>query len=266
MHTIKNHSITGKSLLLFLAAGMGSMLLFGCTSQIQQPSMEMLFSPTPTLTLTPTIQWFPVTATPALEVVPTATPNPAAQPRYGSVIYSDLTDTGKNWIAAQDANGSVSVKDDSITLVVNTPKGMSSIFRKDTVLGDFYFESIMTVGLCKKDDQAGVIFREAGQQSYYRFLVNCQGMISLQQVVGGAPTILKDWSLSNQVKPGLSAPIKIGIWASGKTLRVYLNDELQLETSSGTFYSGGIGFTARAAADTPVTVNFSGVKVFEVVK
>ena len=102
--------------------------------------------------------------------------------------------------------------------------------------------------------------------SYYRFMINCSGRISLQQVAGGTPTTLVDWISTNQVQQGLNNPIKIGVWVYGNNLKIYLNDQLQMEVVNSTFYSGGIGFFAKAAGDSPISVSFSDIKVYQAKK
>jgi hypothetical protein len=250
-------------LFTILLFGMATILLAACIGTAEQPTIEMLFSPTPTLTLTPTIQWFPVTATPILVVVPTSTPNPLAHPSHGALIFSDEGKTKDAWVGLQDSYGTISVNGNSVTLSVNAVKGSLTSLRAKTTLDNFYFESVMSVGLCKKDDLMGVLFRASDAQNHYRFLFNCQGMISLQQVADGRSTNLTDWSLSNQVQTSLNSPVKIGVWASGRTLRIYLNDQLQFETTNGTFRSGGIGFYAKSSGDTTVTASFSSINVYE---
>jgi hypothetical protein len=263
MHKNLRFSIKSKYGILLLAV-IGSILLAACTGTTEQPSMDALFSPTPTLTPTPTTQWFPVTATAMYVAVSTATPNPGANPEFGSLIFSDQTNTDKNWPASQTVNGSVLVNEGSVTLAISTPRRLLTVFRNNTSLIDYYFESTMNVSLCKKEDVMGVLFRAAGSQSYYRLLFNCQGMITLQQVIGGTPSPIKDWALSNQVQSGLNPAVKIGIWVSGKIIRIYLNDQLQFETTNNVFSDGGIGFYARSAGDTAVTVKFSSISVFAI--
>ena len=88
-------------------------------------------------------------------------------------------------------------------------------------------------------------------------------MITLQQVINGAPNPMVDWTLSTALEPGLPFPVRIGILASGKTIRIYLNQVLQIEVEKDLFRAGGLGFYARAAGDTPLTVNFSDLKIYE---
>jgi hypothetical protein len=247
-----------------LVLGLAGLLLSSCIGSGQQASMDALFSATPTFTPIATIDWFPVTATPAPQIKTTSTPNPAANPNFSNVIFSDAGVMKDHWSSAITTEGNVTVNQDSIALAVNSPAALLSTFRNDTSLGNYYFESVMTADLCKNSDQMGVLFRAQDSLDYYRLLIDCEGKIALQQVLGGTPIALKDWSFSNQIQAGLSAPIKIGIWVKSSTLRIYLNDQLQWEAESSAFFDGSIGFFAKASGDTSVTVHFSDITVYEV--
>lgn len=254
------------SIKIILTLGMILFILSACMVTPEQTSFEALFSPTPSLTPTATVVWFPVTSTPELKIVFTSTPDVSEMPGFTDLIFDDSGVATDHWIGRTDANGSVTVDQDSITLAVDGSKGALTVFREDTLLYNYYFESVMTTSLCKNDDQMGVLFRVNGSMSYYRFLVSCSGRISLQQVVGGTPTTLNDWISTNQVQQGLNNSVKIGMWVNGNDLRIYLNDQLQMEVANNTFYSGGIGFFAKASGDSPVSVNFSNIKVYQVTK
>jgi hypothetical protein len=250
----------------FLLSGLVMLMLSACIGAPGQTSFEALFSPTPTLTPTATIVWFPVTSTPEVKIVSTETPDPAGQPGYSTLIFDDTGTAGDHWVNLAESAGSITVDQNSVNLAVNSSKGVLTAFRKDTMLYNFYFETVMATSLCKNDDQMGVLFRVTGSMSYYRFMVNCSGKIALQQVVGGTPTILKDWMSTSQAQQGLNGSLKIGVWAYGSVLRIYLNDQLQMEVTNSTYYSGGIGFFAKASGDTSVAVNFSDIKVYQAEK
>lgn len=248
--------------------GLGLMLplLTACLSTVEETSFEALFSATPTFTPTATVLWFPVTSTPQLRTTATSTPDISEIPGYSELIFDDSEVTDDHWVSASDSNGSILVDQNSVNLAVNSSKGALTAFRNDTLLYNIYFESMMTTSLCKSDDQMGVLFRVNGSMSYYRFLINCSGRVSLQQVAGGTPTTLIDWISTNQVQQGLNNPVKIGVWVYGSNLKIYLNDQLQMEVVNSTFYSGGIGFFAKAAGDSPIAVSFSEIKVYQAKK
>jgi hypothetical protein len=250
------------TLTAILLIGMVGVLFSGC-DVTGQDSMAAIFSPTPVLSPTSTIVWFPVTSTPELVAMSTTTPNATGGPVYGPLTFDDTGVISEHWVAAQEAAGLVTVSKDSLGLAVNNPRGSLLTLRKDTNLNDFYFETVMTMGLCRNDDAAGVAFRTVDAQNYYVFLVNCQGRIALERVLKGSPAMLSDWSLTNQAQPGLAQPLKIGVWARGSTIRIYLNDQLQYEVINSAYYSGGIGFFAQASGDTSVSANFSEIKNFK---
>lgn len=247
-------------LLAFLGVGVW---LSGCAPATEIATIEPVVTQPVESTSTPTVVWFPATATSTLPPVDTATPDPAATPILGSLIFSDPFTGNDPWQNEQNATGYVIVKDGTLTLAVKSTRGSLVSFRNNTQLTNFYLETTATVGLCKDDDQIGVLFRVNGSQSFYRFLLNCQGQVSLQQVAGGTPVVLVDWTPGN-VSPGLYQPITIGIWQSGSKIRVYMNNGLLFEATSDYFKSGGIGFYAHAAGENALTVNFTSLNVFDV--
>jgi len=251
-----------KSCSLILSFGLAVFATTACAVESEPTSAGLLFTATPEITITPTIDWFPATATSTAPPIKTPTPNPFATPAIGELIFSDSFLADGSWQNSQFPNGLIIVKEGVLTLAVKSAHSSLTTLRSDTNLIDSYIETTITIGLCKGEDQVGVLFRVSGSQSYYRFLLNCQGLVSLQQVAGGTPVVLIDWTPSN-IQPGLYRSVKIGVWQSGSTIRVYLDDELQLETTSGYFKNGGVGFYARAAGDTPLTVNFTSLNVFQ---
>lgn len=254
------HSVLG----VFLLATILVVIAAGCATPTQVPIND-LFSSTPSLTPTATIDWFPATATPTFAPLQTATPNPAASPLYGQLDFADAFVQPGNWQNSQSTNGLVLVQEGALTLAVKYDRGSLLALRQDTQLTNDYLEvTLNKLAFCSTDDQVGVVFRAQNEQNFYRLLINCQGQFSLQQVVGGNPSFLVSWSPSNEIPANLWKPLKIGIWTYGNTLRIYFNDKLQAETSRETFKSGTIGFYARAAGDSPLTAGFSGLSVYQV--
>jgi hypothetical protein len=249
---------------LMVVAGMVVWMVAGCASQQQMP-LDALFSPTPSLTNTATVDWFPMTATLQTVVPATATPNPAANPLYGQMLFNDPFTSAGNWESQQATNGIISVSGGTLTLAVKKTPGTLTVIRQDSVYSSFYLETtVKRVALCKTDDEIGLLFRVSGSQSYYRLLVDCQGLLALQQVVGGTPSVLVNWMPSEQIPSGLWKSFTLGVWAYGNTIRLYVNDQLQTEVSRDTFKSGGIGYFARAAGDTPLSVSFSDLTIYQV--
>lgn len=261
MAQFKKYFIRISSILIIL--GGAAWNVAGCVPQ-NPASIVELFSPTPGLTATPTIDWFPATVTPPVVRQSTLTPNAASNLVYGPSLFSDTFAAPGSWQNTQDTGGNIIVKDSVLTLAVKTTHGSLLTLRKNTELSDFYLETTLKRVLCKDDDVVGVVFRTQGAGSFYRLVLNCQGLYALQQVSGGSTVMLVNWSPSAEITTGLWKPVIIGISANGKTIRIYMNNKLQSEVARTTFARGGIGYYARAAGDTPLTVSFSDLNVYQV--
>jgi len=237
-------------------------LLSACSPQ--PPAVD---SGTPTQTLvpsvTPTIDWFP--ATPTVSIQSTRTPGPQEDllPGVGSLIYSDIFEEPELWQYDQTKNGNIVVGEGELTLAVLAPNAVLQTFRRDPVLTDFFAEVTVTANLCQGEDLIGLLFRTNGTDSY-RYLIDCSGRTSAQVVINGAPTFMQDWAVSGELLPGLPSPVKLGVWASKNTLRFFINDRLQFEVSRGVYLNGGLGFYARTASDSTLSVSFSDLSVYEV--
>jgi hypothetical protein len=262
MSQLKKYPI--KICLLLVLASVIAWGLTGCVSQ-EQPSLSELFTATPEITSTPTIVWFPPTATMAIESQATATPNPAEAPIFGLILFNDSFTDAALWPTPQSADGVILVADNSLTLAVKTTPGSLLTLRPNSIANNFYLETTLNrVSFCNQNDQIGIVFRAQGEQSFYRLLLNCQGEFALQQVVGGTVTVLTGWTPSGEIPLELYKPVKVGIWTYGPLIRIYLNDKLQTEVTRTTFSSGEVGYYARASSDTPLTVSFSDLNVYQV--
>lgn len=235
-----------------------------CSPQGNVTPVEYLSSPTASLTASPTIDWFP--ATPTSTMRPTETPAPTAdlKPGVGSLLFEDTFQNEVDWVEQKTASGNVALGSGELTLAVQAPKGNLVAFRNNTTVSDFYTEVTVNASLCKGEDMAGFIFRSVGSQSYYRYLVDCNGRVAAQVVIGNTPTFMRDWAASSQLQPGLPYKFTMGIWAVKNVMRFFINGELQFEITRDLFRSGGLGFSARAASDSPLTINFSDLKVYSV--
>jgi hypothetical protein len=54
------------------------------------------------------------------------------------------------------------------------------------------------------------------------------------------------------------------MWAVGREMRLFLNGRYQFSVTEGTFPIGALGVFVRSAGETPVTVTFSDLSVYEV--
>jgi hypothetical protein len=245
---------------LLIACGM---VLAACSGPVLAPTQ----TPTPAASPTPTdtIVWFPPTPTPTQ--LPSQAPAPTRdnRPGLGELLFSDSFDQPALWNTASSAQASATVTRNRLVLSITEPGPLSiASLRSQPAVGDFYAEATVDISLCSGADQYGMLFRASGSRDYYRFVLNCSGQERLERLSKGITYPLLGWLKSNDVPQGAPAQIKLGVWAVGREIRLFLNDNFQFSLVDPVFPSGGLGFFAYAGGKSPVTVSFSDLSVYSV--
>jgi hypothetical protein len=218
--------------------------------------------PTETALPTSTIIWFPASATPTLKALPTYTATPEMNPGIGEQIINDNFLDEKLWDTANSNLASATIKNKHLTLAVEPGVSIASL-RRDVTLDNFYAEITARISLCRADDNYGIIIRSTGD-SFYRFILSCNGMVRVEKVKASVRLSNYDPVASGDVPPGAPGEVRIGMWAVGSEMRLFLNGRYQFSISDRTFPSGAFGVFAQSKGDTPVTVTFSDLKVYDV--
>jgi hypothetical protein len=211
---------------------------------------------------TPTIVWFPPSATPTPNAIPTYTATPQMNPGIGEVLLTDNFTNQKVWDTVNSEQASVIIKDKRLTLAVEPGVSIASL-RRDITFGNFYAELTARIGLCRADDTYGIMLRAVGN-SFYRFNLSCNGLITVERVKSGERLALLEPTASGDVPLGPPGEVEIGIWAVGSEMRLFLNGRYQFSVTEKTFPSGAFGVFVHSKGDTPVTISFSGLKVYAV--
>ena len=183
----------------------------------------------------------------------------------GDLIFSDSFDDSELWNTASSAEASAMLTRNRLVLSIIAPGPLSiTSLRSQPALGDFYVEAAADISLCSGKDQYGMLYRAAGSADYYRFVLNCSGQERLERVRGGVAYSVHDWLTSNDVPSGAPAQVKLGVWAVGREMRFFLNDNYQFSTIDPVFSNGSFGFYIYANGKSPVTVSFSDLSVYSV--
>lgn len=224
----------------------------------------MLATPTPlTATETPlptaTINWFPPSATPTLIALSTKAPTPEMRPGLGAEIITDDFSRASRWDLAASNEASADIKNNRLTLSVQSEVYMLSL-RNDLVLSDYYAEITARPSLCRAEDSYGLLVR-ASASSYYRFALACNGTARAERVSGGTRLVLQQPLPSGDVPPGAPGQVRIGVWAVGREMRLFLNGRYQFAISDPSFPSGALGVFVRSVGDTAAVVSFSDLTV-----
>ncbi len=244
----------------FLLLLCGFLLLAACLP-LDATLATATAAPTDLASQTPTIVWFPPSATPTLLAVPTYTGTPEMSPGIGGVILRDDFSDDSVWDTAVSDNGSAAIGRDRLILTVQPGFYLSSM-RREMPLSDFYAEISAHPSLCRGEDNYGIIVRGVGS-SFYRFVLSCDRQVRAERVNGGTKLPIHE-SVPSGDAPGAPGEVRIGIWAVGSEMRLFLNGRYQFSVTEPSFPGGAFGVYVRSTGDTPVTVTFSDLEVHEV--
>lgn len=217
--------------------------------------------PTDTPLPTETIVWFPASATPTLLTFPTFTDTPEMNPGIGRVLLKDDFDEDSPWDTAASNNGSAAISNNRLSLAVQPGYYLSSM-RRELPLADFYAEITARPSLCRGEDNYGIIVRATGSY-FYRFVLTCNGQIRAERISGGTRLGISETVPSGDA-PRPPGEVRIGIWAAGSEMRLFLNGRFQFSVTEPTFAIGAFGVYARSVSEEPVSITFSDFEAYEV--
>ena len=244
-------------LLVFLFA----LILTGCANAADD-SLLVDSTATETPLPSPTIVWFPSSATPPPQALAPQISTPEQKPGVGAISLADDFSSPDLWNIASSNEGGAAINDNQLTLAVEPGVYIISL-RKELVLNDFYAELTARPSLCKGADEYGLLVR-ASAIAYYRLVLICNGTLRLDRVSNNSHQLLQPAIPSGDVPTGAPGEVRMGVWAVGSDLRFFLNGRYQFSVNDKNYPSGTIGVFAHSVADTPVAVTFSDLTVYDV--
>jgi len=184
-------------------------------------------------------------------------------PGIGAELIEDNFTNEKLWDTVDSDLASAIIKNNRLTLAVEPGYSIVSLRREGT-FGDFYAEITARISLCRADDSYGILIRSTGD-SFYRFILSCNSLIRVERVKSSVRLpLLAEAIASGDVPPGAPGEVRIGMWAVDGEMRLFLNGRFQFSVSEKTFPSGAFGVFVQSRSDTPVTITFSDLKIYEV--
>lgn len=167
---------------------------------------------------------------------------------------------------SQTTQGSAALGHNELTIAIQEPRTYIYSVRGEPVLGDFYLEITASPTLCRETDEYGVLLRLTSPGDFYRFSLSCDSQVRLDRLVNGVASSPQPWMFSGVIPPGAPNIARLGVWAHGKEMRFFINDQFQFTVSDPLLPSGNIGVFARSAGDYAVTVSFSELIVREIIE
>jgi hypothetical protein len=185
-----------------------------------------------------------------------------ASPLASDLLFQDdFTDPTK-WTLGQTANTSIALGVDELTLALDSPGTYLYTLRQSTDMSDFYLEITASPSLCHGPDEYGLLLRVSPSLDFYRFSLTCDGQLRLDKYYHGKASSPQPLDYSGAVPPGAPSSSRLGVWASGKEMRFYVNGEYQFTVNDPTLTRGGLGAFIRSNGDNAVTVSFSDLQVY----
>ncbi len=219
----------------------------------------------PTPTLTATISAAEPTATITATLVGTATPTlPAGDPRagLGAPTFQDEFASGGNWPLYEDEHARFEIGEGELIMNAFNPDYWNSWMLTSPTISNFYLEMEAKIGSCSGLDAYGLMARsqltDDGAVGYL-FGVSCDGRYSLRIWDGSKFTKLANWTVHADLAYGSDQTQRIGLWAEGDTLKLYVNGHLITQVSDSTYPSGRFGVFVSSAATADIEVQVSEV-------
>jgi hypothetical protein len=183
-------------------------------------------------------------------------------PGIGSIILDDEFSDDSVWDTAASDQGTAAISRNRLTLAAQPGVYLASL-RRDVAFDNFYAEITAHPSLCRGDDSYGIVIRSTGE-SFYRFTLTCNSTIMMERIKSSVRLLMQEPTPSGDAPPGAPGEVRIGIWAMGSEMRFFLNGRFQFSISDPSSPSGAFGVFARGAGDTPVSVIFSDLIVYDV--
>lgn len=237
--------------IFIVLAGIGS----SCTGLDSLSTMPTPVFQTETPLPTSTIVWFPPSETPTPEVFSTYLPTPEMRPGLGGTFLTDDFSDPTLWDIAASSQASSEIITNGITLAVQSDVYMISL-RHDLIIDDYYAEITARPSLCRAEDSYGLLVRANGG-TYYRFALSCNGTVRADRLTNGARLNIQKPLPSGDVPPGAPGEVRIGVWAVGAEMRLFLNGRYQFSIKDPSFPIGTLGVFVNSAGDTAAVVSFS---------
>lgn len=240
------------------------LVVSGCISETPPtPTVSPIPSETPTIT--PTIMWFPPTET--LTPIPTtqaATPTAELRPNIGSILFEDDFSEPEKWSLSSSGTTSAAISNNKLTLALSRSNAFLLTTRLEPTLGNFYAEISASPNLCNPQDEFGVLIRASASLDYFRFGLTCDGQARLDRIRGGTQGVFETPQTFGVIPTTLFTERRIGVWANGETIRLFVNGQLIYTTRDTVFYRGAFGVYVKTSQDGGISVNFSDLVVYQI--
>lgn len=233
------------------------------TEAANQPSV--LLAQTSTPTITPTLE-FTLTPLPTLPLVDTSTPTPPGVPtrqpqdpalRLGEPDWVDTFDTANNWVPFSGQVSQIEIREGKFLYTIFQQGSGPTWTVSWPTVSNFYLEvTARTPQVCGGKDRFGLVFRAPEPDLGYRFEISCDGAY---RMVTFSPTLVEElvvWTPGESILAGPNQINRIGVWAEGPVVAIYINGIAVAGLPHDAYRSGRFGLTITSEQTDNFTIEF----------
>ena len=184
------------------------------------------------------------------------------RPGLSTILLSDNFSDPTLWDVAASDQASAAIDSNRLNLAVQSDVYITST-RHELILDDYYVEITARPNLCRGQDSYGLLIRANGG-TYYRFALACNGTAYVDRLSNGTKLNLLKPLPSGDVPPGAPGEVRIGVWAVGGDMRLFLNGRYQFSITDKSYHIGTIGVFVNSAGETPAIISFSDLMIRQV--
>jgi len=203
--------------------------------------------------------------TSAAQITPTATPEADPRDQLGSSVWGAVFEDGtETWYQFENDQSMSEVRDDKLVLTAKKANSFDAWTMSYQQMDDFYLEVVFNIGeTCEGKDRYGILFRAPDNTQGYLYNVACDGSYQLRKWDGEQFTDLIKWTIDPHIAKGPEVTQRLGVWAEGDRLVLYVNGFQVGETRDTTYSEGTFGVNIAAAETVGFTVDVIEAKVWD---
>lgn len=239
------------------------------TAAAGQPAVLQVQTSTPTISPTPEFTNTPLPTIPPVNT-PTLVPAtlPTRQPgdpalRLGDPDWEDTFADGSNWSEYADTRAQIEVRDGQLYFTA-FEIGAGPIWTLSWPDARNFYLEVQTLSprVCSGKDRYGVVFRAPDPSRGYRVEIACDGQFRMVEFDESGSQVTVAWTNSESMHVGTNQINRVGVWADGTTLAVYINGVAVAGFNHEGYPRGRFGLFVTAEETSDFTVAFDNVMLW----